>query len=165
MAVTEITADELADRIAAGEPLFDVRRPDEYESGHVPGAVLIPLDEVPSRVDEFPADKEFLVICRSGGRSRRGRRRLRSLRSGGRGRSCRHGGSGRRRGLAAGGHGAEHRRLRGGAGLIEHLDRRSADLDRVAGPQRLRLGDLLAVHERAVRGPEVLDRQLDAGPP
>ena len=71
MAVTEITADELADRIAAGEPLFDVRRPDEYESGHVPGAVLIPLDEVPDRVEEFPTDREFLVICRSGARSMR----------------------------------------------------------------------------------------------
>ena len=71
MAVTEITADELADRIAAGEPLFDVRRPDEYESGHVPGAVLIPLDEVPDRVEEFPSDREFLVICRSGARSMR----------------------------------------------------------------------------------------------
>ena len=71
MAVTEITADELADRIDAGEPVFDVRRPDEYESGHVPGAVLIPLDTVPDQVDEFPADREFLVICRSGARSMR----------------------------------------------------------------------------------------------
>jgi rhodanese-related sulfurtransferase len=71
VAVTEITADKLADRIAAGEPLFDVRRPDEYESGHVPGAVLIPLDEVPDRVEEFPSDREFLVICRSGARSMR----------------------------------------------------------------------------------------------
>jgi rhodanese-related sulfurtransferase len=71
LAVTEITVDELADRIAAGEPVFDVRRPDEYTSGHVPGAVLIPLQEVPDRVEEFPADREFLVICQSGVRSLR----------------------------------------------------------------------------------------------
>ena len=71
MAVTEITVDELAERIDAGEPVFDVRRPDEYTNGHVPGAVLIPLDQVPDRVDEFPADGEFLVICHSGARSMR----------------------------------------------------------------------------------------------
>jgi rhodanese-related sulfurtransferase len=71
VSVTEITVDELAQRMAAGDPVFDVRRPDEYADGHVPGAVLIPLHDVPDRVEEFPSDREFLLICRTGARSMR----------------------------------------------------------------------------------------------
>ena len=71
MSVPEITVDELADRFARpGVRLFDVRQPHEYESGHVPSAVLVPLGDVPDRLDEFPTDGEVLVICRSGARSR-----------------------------------------------------------------------------------------------
>ena len=49
--------------------LFDVRQPDEYEEGHVPGAVLVPLAEVPDRLDAFPSDQPVYVVCRSGARS------------------------------------------------------------------------------------------------
>lgn len=49
--------------------LFDVRQPDEYTEGHVPGAVLIPLADVPDRVGEFPTEGTVYVVCRSGGRS------------------------------------------------------------------------------------------------
>ena len=71
MPVPEITADELAERLAApGARLFDVRQSHEYENGHVPSAVLIPLNDVPDRLDEFPTEGEVLVICRSGARSR-----------------------------------------------------------------------------------------------
>ena len=49
--------------------LFDVRQPDEYTEGHVPGAVLVPLADVPDRVGEFPTDRTVYVVCRSGGRS------------------------------------------------------------------------------------------------
>lgn len=55
--------------LARGEPLFDVRQPDEFEEARAPGARLLPLDEVPERVDEFPRDRTVYVICRSGGRS------------------------------------------------------------------------------------------------
>ena len=51
--------------------MVDVRQPDEYENGHVPGARLIPLGEVPTRVDEVPAGETVLLICGSGGRSMR----------------------------------------------------------------------------------------------
>ena len=67
--VPEIDVTELARRHAAGAFVLDVRQPDEYEAGHVPGAVLIPLDQLGARQDELPADRELLVICRSGGRS------------------------------------------------------------------------------------------------
>ena len=71
MAVPEISVDEVAGRIAAGAVLVDVRQPDEYSEAHVPGAWLIPLDEVPVRARDLPADGEILLICRSGARSHR----------------------------------------------------------------------------------------------
>lgn len=70
MAVPEIDIAEAARRHAAGTPVIDVREPDEYVEGHVPGAPLIPLATVPDRVDEIPAGGEVLIICKAGGRSR-----------------------------------------------------------------------------------------------
>ena len=69
MEIPEIDVDELARRHQQGSLVIDVRQPDEYEEGHVPGARLIPLGEVTSRVDEVPTDVPVLVICRTGGRS------------------------------------------------------------------------------------------------
>lgn len=69
MSFPEISVTELSERLAVGEPLFDVRQPDEYRDGHAPGAVLIPLGEVPDRLAEFPTGTRVQVICRSGGRS------------------------------------------------------------------------------------------------
>jgi rhodanese-related sulfurtransferase len=74
MAINEIEVDELAERLAdtsAPTRLIDVREPDEYEAGHVPGAELIPLGEVADRVNEFRSDGQTYVICRSGARSMR----------------------------------------------------------------------------------------------
>jgi molybdopterin-guanine dinucleotide biosynthesis protein A/rhodanese-related sulfurtransferase len=67
--VPEIDVDELARRREAGAYVLDVRQADEYEAAHVPGAVLIPLDQLGDRQDELPRDRPLLVICRSGGRS------------------------------------------------------------------------------------------------
>jgi len=53
----------------AGAVVIDVRQPDEYEAGHVPAARLIPLAEVPDRINELPVDETILVICRTGARS------------------------------------------------------------------------------------------------
>lgn len=71
MDVPEIDVTELVERREAGVFLLDVRQPDEYDEGHVPGAVLVPLAEVPDRVAEVPAGEPVLVICRSGARSLR----------------------------------------------------------------------------------------------
>jgi rhodanese-related sulfurtransferase len=68
MDVPEITIDDLAEKQAAGAVVVDVRQPDEYEEGHVPGAVLIPLDQIPDRVGELPEGIVY-VICAMGGRS------------------------------------------------------------------------------------------------
>jgi thioredoxin 1 len=67
--VPEVTVDELEDARAAGAALVDVREPDEYESGHVPGAAPIPLGQVVERVDEVPRGQPVYVICQGGGRS------------------------------------------------------------------------------------------------
>ena len=71
MEVPEIDVDALAARVDEGAVVIDVREVDEYEDGHVPGARLIPLGDVPDRVGEVPTDQPVLVICKSGGRSLR----------------------------------------------------------------------------------------------
>ncbi|HYD10134.1 MAG TPA: NTP transferase domain-containing protein [Acidimicrobiales bacterium] len=66
--VPEIDVAELARRHAAGAYVLDVRTPEEYAEAHVPGAVLLPLQELQERWEEVP-EGEVLVICKSGGRS------------------------------------------------------------------------------------------------
>jgi rhodanese-related sulfurtransferase len=60
---------------AAGVPdgafLLDVREPDEWDAGHVPGAQHIPLGQLSARSAEIPRAAEVYVICRSGARSAR----------------------------------------------------------------------------------------------
>lgn len=70
MDIPEIGVEELAERLDGGAFLVDVRNPAEWEEVRVPGTVLVPLPELPSRIDELPSDGEILVICRSGARSR-----------------------------------------------------------------------------------------------
>jgi molybdopterin-guanine dinucleotide biosynthesis protein A/rhodanese-related sulfurtransferase len=66
--VPEIDVDELARRREGGAFVLDVRQPEEYEVAHVPGSVLIPLDQLGDRQGELP-ESPLLVICRSGARS------------------------------------------------------------------------------------------------
>jgi phage shock protein E len=50
--------------------IVDVRSPWEFDMEHVPGALNIPLEEVPQKVDEFRAfHKPLVLYCRSGNRS------------------------------------------------------------------------------------------------
>jgi rhodanese-related sulfurtransferase len=49
--------------------LLDVRQPEEYTSGHIAGATLIPLGELSRRLKELPRDREILCVCHSGNRS------------------------------------------------------------------------------------------------
>lgn len=71
MDITEIDVDELARRLDEGAVLIDVRQPEEYEAARLPQATLVPLAEIPDRLDVVPDDTEVLVICRSGARSGR----------------------------------------------------------------------------------------------
>ena len=49
--------------------LLDVRTPEEFAQGHLPGAVLIPHDQLAARLDEIDRDRWVLVYCRSGKRA------------------------------------------------------------------------------------------------
>ncbi|HEY8473525.1 MAG TPA: rhodanese-like domain-containing protein [Natronosporangium sp.] len=49
--------------------LLDVREPVEWAAGHAPGAQHLPMYEVPARLAEIPADRDVVVVCRSGIRS------------------------------------------------------------------------------------------------
>lgn len=71
MAIAEISVAELAERLAAGARLVDVREPNEFAEARVPGAVLVPLGTVPDQVDAFRGEGTTYVICRSGARSMR----------------------------------------------------------------------------------------------
>jgi rhodanese-related sulfurtransferase len=55
---------------------LDVRTPSEYAEGHIPGAKLIPIRELPDRLNEVPRDKRVYVYCESGGRAIRAARIL-----------------------------------------------------------------------------------------
>lgn len=68
--VPEIGLDALAER-PPDACVLDVREPEEYARGHVPGAISLPQAELASRLDELPRDRSLLVICQSGGRSLR----------------------------------------------------------------------------------------------
>jgi glyoxylase-like metal-dependent hydrolase (beta-lactamase superfamily II)/rhodanese-related sulfurtransferase len=68
--VEEIDVDTLASRLE-GTILLDVREPEEYVQGHVPGAINLPQAELASRLDELPRACSLTLICRSGARSLR----------------------------------------------------------------------------------------------
>jgi NADPH-dependent 2,4-dienoyl-CoA reductase/sulfur reductase-like enzyme/rhodanese-related sulfurtransferase len=57
--------EELAQR-SAQQVLLDVRTPEEFEAGTIPGAVCVPVDDLRARIAELPTEKELLVFCRVG---------------------------------------------------------------------------------------------------
>lgn len=81
--VETTTPDEVKKLIDGRKPgeytLLDVRQEGEYESGHLPGAKLIPLSELQARQGELDREKETVVYCRAGVRSRSAAGMLRGL--------------------------------------------------------------------------------------
>ena len=49
--------------------LLDVRTEAEYARGHIPNAVLIPVDQLETRLSEIPADRPLVIVCRTGRRA------------------------------------------------------------------------------------------------
>ena len=74
----EISVTNASQRFNEGAYLLDVRTVAEWNENHVDGAVLIPLDELSSRISEVPTDQDVLIICRSGNRSAQARDILRA---------------------------------------------------------------------------------------
>jgi adenylyltransferase/sulfurtransferase len=70
--IPQITPVELKRRLDAGEEVFvlDVREPHEYQIVNI-GAPLIPLGDLPNRLNELDPNREIVIHCKSGGRSQR----------------------------------------------------------------------------------------------
>ena len=70
----QITAEEAKKIMDSGEEhiILDTREQDEYDEGHIEGAILIPYTEIENKAEEMLPDKEklILVYCRSGRRSK-----------------------------------------------------------------------------------------------
>lgn len=88
----EITATQLKRELDSGQPPFvlDVRNPNEYQIARIPGAYLIPLQQLPARLKELDPSRDTVVHCRTGVRSARaieimrtaGFQKLRNLKGG-----------------------------------------------------------------------------------
>ncbi len=67
---SRISVDLAQEKLAqGGSVVVDVREPDEWQAGHVQGAIHIPVDQVLGRVDELPTDVDLMFICAAGVRS------------------------------------------------------------------------------------------------
>jgi len=68
--VAQVEPADIADRVRNGEvTVIDVRAESEWDAGHLPGVVNIPLGSLPGRLDEIPADRPVVLQCQGGGRS------------------------------------------------------------------------------------------------
>ncbi len=76
--IPTISAAQAQEKIRGKQPplVLDVRQPYEYREGHIAGAKLIPLNELPTQTKKLPKNRQLIVVCRSGNRSRRASRIL-----------------------------------------------------------------------------------------
>lgn len=71
MPATPITQEQLLQRQAQHPShlfVLDVRTPEEFAAGHVPGAVNVPHDQIAARLAEVPKDADVVLYCRTGRR-------------------------------------------------------------------------------------------------
>ncbi|MGE3609063.1 MAG: rhodanese-like domain-containing protein [Bacteriovoracaceae bacterium] len=57
-------------KLNPGEVILDVRRPDEFAEGHIPGAINIPVDQVSGQLDKLKSFKSIYIHCKRGGRAK-----------------------------------------------------------------------------------------------
>jgi phage shock protein E len=79
--VRNVTQSELLERIDAKDAatlIVDVRTPQEYAAGHVPGAINVPYTHLPARASALAAagDKDIVLYCQTGARAGRAAQRL-----------------------------------------------------------------------------------------
>ena len=70
--VARVSQDTLLARQAKHDPelvVLDVRTPEEFAAGHVPGAINVPHDQLAANLGKVPRDKDIVVYCRSGRRT------------------------------------------------------------------------------------------------
>ncbi len=71
-AVRVVTADDVVAMKKAEKNnliILDVRTPGEFAQGRIPGALLMPINQVPQRMSALPKDRKIIVVCAVGGRS------------------------------------------------------------------------------------------------
>jgi len=68
MAIEQVTPEQVSDYVGNGT-IVDVRGAAEYRSGHIPGALNIPLPELQASLPALPRDRRLLVHCHGGTRS------------------------------------------------------------------------------------------------
>jgi rhodanese-related sulfurtransferase len=69
----EISVDQAYQLYQEGTFVLDVRTQEEWNEYHAPNTTLIPLEQLQSRLNELPKDRQIVVVCRSGNRSQEGR--------------------------------------------------------------------------------------------
>jgi phage shock protein E len=65
----DANAGQVRTLLQQGATLVDVRSPGEFASGHIDGAINIPVDQIRARMSEIPGGKPVVLYCRSGARS------------------------------------------------------------------------------------------------
>jgi rhodanese-related sulfurtransferase len=70
---SEVSVSEALAKRDSDAFVLDVRQPEEWNEAHIPDSTLIPLDQLPARINELPKDQEIVVVCRSSNRSAQGR--------------------------------------------------------------------------------------------
>jgi rhodanese-related sulfurtransferase len=65
----DYTPQQANQAIRSGALLVDVREKEEWDAGHMPDAVWIPMGEIAARIAELPRDRDIIFSCRSGRRS------------------------------------------------------------------------------------------------
>lgn len=66
--IPTVSMDGVPDPLPDGLVVLDCREPVEWAHGHIDGAVHIPMNEIPGRLDDVP-EGQVLVVCKVGGRS------------------------------------------------------------------------------------------------
>ncbi len=75
-----IKPEEVAEVLAQGATLLDVRTEDEFLDGHIPGSINIEIGEMSDEdIEQLDKEKTYVLYCRSGGRSSRAAQMLEAL--------------------------------------------------------------------------------------
>ena len=67
--VEDYTPEQAQAEVMRGALLIDVRERHEWDAGRMPGAQLIPMGQIPSRIGDLPRDRKIIFTCRTGNRS------------------------------------------------------------------------------------------------
>jgi rhodanese-related sulfurtransferase len=68
-AAPDVGPEEASALVGVGAHLLDVREDEEWQAGHAPAARHVPMGQLPARLDEVPADRTVICVCRVGARS------------------------------------------------------------------------------------------------